>query len=189
MRKANKNDLSELIKTLCEAHKTARSYMDNNDKSTAIALLTDCQDAAIGMGESIEADQGEAAPTIAYLQEYCEALYRVAVAAEAGEDYVSGFEALDNALQQIESSIENDIKARKEVVFLPYKASMWDSLESVWKAAAADPECDAYVVPIPYYDKNPDGSFKKIHYEGGQYPPEVPVVWYEDLTSRHVSPM
>ena len=23
------------------------------------------------------------------------------------------------------------------------------------------PDCDAYVIPIPYYDKNPDGSFKE----------------------------
>ncbi len=57
---------------------------------------------------------------------------------------------------------------------------MWDSLESVWKAADEDPECDAYVIPIPYYDKNPDGSFREQHYEGGQYPEYVPVVWYED---------
>ena len=37
------------------------------------------------------------------------------------------------------------MKVRKEVVFLPYKASMWDSLESVWKAAEEDPDCVAYV--------------------------------------------
>ena len=180
MRKANKKDLLEMIKTLCEAQNTAQGYMEAGDGGTAIALLTDCQDAAIGMGENIEASEGENAPTISHLQAYCEALYQVAVAAQEGGDVASRFEALSEALQQVEASIEKDIKVRKEVVFLPYKASMWDSLESVWKAAAADPDCDAYVIPIPYYDKNPDGSFKKIHYEGGQYPPEVPVVWYED---------
>ncbi len=46
------------------------------------------------------------------------------------------------------------LKTEKEVkniiVFLPYKASMWDSLESVWRAAYEDKEhCEAYVVPIP----------------------------------------
>ena len=50
---------------------------------------------------------------------------------------------------------KGQIKVWMEAIFLPYKASMWDSLESVWKAADADPECDAYVIPIPYYDKNP----------------------------------
>ena len=63
-----------------------------------------------------------------------------------------------NLLKEIKNSILYDINdSKKEVVFLPYKASMWDSLESVWKAADEDPECDAYVIPIPYYDKNPDG--------------------------------
>ena len=55
-----------------------------------------------------------------------------------------------------------------------------DSLESVWKAAEEDEYCDAYVVPIPYYDKNPDGSFREIHYEGNQYPSYVPITSYED---------
>ena len=180
MRKHEKQQLLELINTLREAHKEAARYVENNENDTAIALLTECQNAAIEMGEKIEADQGEDAPTIACLQEYCEALYHVAVAVEEKGDYRACLKTLDLALQQTEQSIELEIKVRKEVVFLPYKASMWDSLESVWKAADADPDCDAYVVPIPYYDRNPDGSFKKIHYEGGQYPPEVPVVWYED---------
>ena len=70
MRKANKKDLLEMIKTLCEAHKTAQSYMEAGDTGTAIALLTDCQDAAIGMGENIEASEGENAPTIVCLQAF-----------------------------------------------------------------------------------------------------------------------
>lgn len=72
-------------------------------------------------------------------------------------------------------------------MFLPYKASMWDSLESVWKAADADPDCDAYVIPIPYYDKNPDGSVREMHYEGDEYPDYVPVMDYRayDLEKRH----
>jgi len=62
-----------------------------------------------------------------------------------------------------------------EVVFLPYKACMFDSLESIWAAADADPECRAYVIPIPYYDKNPDGSFGEMHCERDLYPDYVPV--------------
>ena len=81
---------------------------------------------------------------------------------------------------KIKSSIKNEIQTRLEVVFLPYKASMWDSLESVWKAADADPNCDAYVIPIPYYDKKPDGSFGEMHHEFSQYPSDIPLLWYED---------
>jgi hypothetical protein len=66
----------------------------------------------------------------------------------------------------IRNSINSDIPVKLETVFLPYKASMWDSLESVWRKADADPSCDAYVIPIPYFDRNPDGSAKEEHYEG-----------------------
>lgn len=64
---------------------------------------------------------------------------------------------------------------------------MWDSLESVWKEADADPDCDAYVIPIPYFDKNQDGSFCEEHYEGDQYPKDVPIIHYNeyDLEMRH----
>ena len=58
---------------------------------------------------------------------------------------------------------------------------MWDSLESIWKAAHEDPDCDDYVIPIPYYDKNPDGSFKQMHYEGDQYPDYVPITMYDEF--------
>ena len=49
--------------------------------------------------------------------------------------------------KQIRKLIDEQISGKKEIVFLPYKASMWDSMESVWKAAAEDDECEVYVVP------------------------------------------
>ncbi|MGN0345695.1 MAG: hypothetical protein ACI4DU_00245 [Lachnospiraceae bacterium] len=75
---------------------------------------------------------------------------------------------------------------KKEIVFFPYKASMWDSMESVWMAAAKDEKCDVYVVPIPYYDKNRDGTLGEMHYEGNLFPEYVPITDYKfyDVTSR-----
>lgn len=66
---------------------------------------------------------------------------------------------------------------KKVVVFIPYKASMWDCMESIWQAAAADPDCEAIVMPIPYYERNSeDYSLGKRHYEGDMLPPYVPIV-------------
>ena len=47
-------------------------------------------------------------------------------------------------------------------------------------AADKDPDCDAYVIPILYFDKNPDGSFKEEHYEGDEYPDYVPITRYDE---------
>jgi len=87
---------------------------------------------------------------------------------------------LNAYLDEMLKSVDTDLKVKKQVVFLPYKASMWDSLESVWKKADAAPDTDAYVIPIPYYEKNPDGSFAKMHYEADEFPKYVPIIHYDD---------
>lgn len=178
MRKAAKQFLLELIKTLYEAHGVIRKHLHSGAYENARNLLEACQNTAIKLGNSIEASEGEDFISVRYLETYCEALYRVyAKAAEIPSG--KAFFLLQKELKRAEKSVKGDIKVRLEIVFLPYKASMWDSLESVWKAADEDPACDAYVVPIPYYDRNPDGSLGTLHYEGQDFPPYVPVVQYE----------
>lgn len=78
-------------------------------------------------------------------------------------------------------------KEKKTIVFLPYKASMWDSLESIWQAAKEDDRCACYVVPIPYYNKDAHGRLVTYHYEGTQFPEYVPITDYRDfdLASRN----
>lgn len=83
---------------------------------------------------------------------------------------------------------EKDIK--KEIVFLPYKASMWDSLESVWKAAYEDKEhCNTYVIPIAYADRKPDGTPALWHCERDEYPDYVPVLDWHDYTWERLKKM
>ena len=92
-----------------------------------------------------------------------------------------------NTYQFNNKPVNKQNKRKKEVVFLPYKASMWDSLELVWKKAEKDKNTNAVVIPIPYYDKNPDGSFGELHYEADKFPPDVPIVRYDeyDFATKH----
>lgn len=63
-----------------------------------------------------------------------------------------------------------------KVVFMPYKASMWDSLESIWMAADKDEHCEALVVPITYYELDNDQKpIKKVN-ERNRFPEYVNVV-------------
>jgi len=73
-----------------------------------------------------------------------------------------------------------------EVVFLPYIAAMWDSMESVWRAADADPNVKALVVPVPYHEVSQRGKLSKLRYEGDFMPSDIPVVDYKsyDFTER-----
>ena len=67
------------------------------------------------------------------------------------------------------------MKKKFKIVFLPFKASMWDSLESIYLAARNDKDCEPCVVPIPYYEKHRDKSFGRLCYEGGDYPQNIPI--------------
>lgn len=171
MRKAQKAQILEMLKTLREAHQIINSCLDRKELGKACALLADCQQSAIRVGELIEENEGEHCPAIWALEDYCETVYQVG---ESGSR--QSYKRLDTALRHAETSIRNDVLVRLECAFFPYKSSMWDSMESVWRAAIADPDCDAYVVPVPYYDINMDGSLGQMRYEGGLYPAYVPVV-------------
>lgn len=179
MRKAQKQGVLDIINTIYEAHDFVKKYVDNKDVANAQAMMAECQNTAIELGKIIEKSEGEDFHTIRLIEEYCELLYNVAQEIEPIFDANKIEKIINKKLIEIENSVKDDIKGKIEVVFMPYKASMWDSLESVWKAADEDENCDAYVVPIPYYDRNADGSFGQFHYEGHEFPKNVPIVSYE----------
>lgn len=181
MRKAQKKMALEFVQTLYQAHDQIRSMIDGKDMDHAMDLLEQCQEGAIQLGGLIEQEEGEGFVTVGLLEDYCESIYQFHenIGVNGNENSIKMYKMLHRQLIQVENSIKSDIKQKIEAVFLPYNASMWDSLESVWKAADEDEDCDAYVIPIPYYDKSPDGSFKEEHWEGSQYPDYVPITRYD----------
>lgn len=181
MRKAQKQQAEEILRLLARVHEGIKHSIETNKTDSALDMLAQCQESAINLGEMIEETEGNGTKTVSCLEEYCERVYQIYVLLGQGDTINShkAFKTLKKALVLVENSLSQDIKVRTEAVFLPYKASMWDSLESVWKAADEDPQWDAYVIPIPYYDKNPDGSFREMHDERDQYPAYVPITSYE----------
>ena len=95
---------------------------------------------------------------------------------------------MDHTINQVEKSANEDIAIQRVMVFLPYKASMWDSLESVWMAADEDDTCEAYVIPIPYFDRDPDGNFVREHYEAELFPDYVPITKYDEFDFGTIHP-
>lgn len=181
MRKAQKRQIEETIRQMEEAHGEMKRCIEKGIAAQAKELLAECQNAAVAIGTLIENMEGEGHSAVTVLEEYCELVYQIHEHLSSGSSINANkiYKSLRQKLIKASNSIRNNIKIRREAVFLPYKASMWDSMESIWKAADADPDCDAYVIPIPYLDKSPDGSFKKEHYEGEQYPDYVPITRYD----------
>lgn len=91
--------------------------------------------------------------------------------------------ALDVFFQQIQEENET-----YRVLFLPYKYSMWDSFESIFEAAKEDENCEAYVMPIPYYDKDQEGNLTEMHDESESYPDDVGIISWQDNQVDEIDP-
>lgn len=180
MSRAVRRQLMETFETLQQANQLLEELLINGGTEETVGMLTDCQSCAIAIGTQIEKIYGADLRAIHVLEVYCEQIYQLTQVLGDAEECRKIYLQSEAELQKINTLMEEEIPDRLEVVFLPYKVSMWDSMESVWMAAKEDPSCDAYVIPIPYYDKNPDGSFKAEHYEGDKYPSDIPVVHYND---------
>ena len=187
MRKKQKQDILELLKTLHAAQEETKNLIEKERIPEARDMLVECQQAAVSIGSYIEQIEGEGHQAVICLEEYCETVYN-AYEELGRDDYSAGriFRSLHKQLIQAESVIRNEIPVKKEAVFFPYKASMWESLESVYLKLKADPEYDTYCVPIPYYDLNPDHSFGAMHYEGDLYPKNIEITdWqFYDFENR-----
>lgn len=182
MRKMQRQQADEFLDLLGQAHDELKDMLEKKEWEQAKSLLADCQEGAIGLGTLIESTEGKGGETVSLIEEYCEKLYQFYE--ELSRGFVADGEkvrrTLNHCLTRVENSVKHDIPVKREIVFLPYKASMWDSMESVWRAMTEDETCDVYVIPIPYYDKNQDGSLGTMHYEGDQYPEDVPVTDYRE---------
>lgn len=207
MRKAQKQEILEIAKSLGLAHeeikeelnRCKRLHFENAQKIQN--MLGECQEFAISLGENIEKSEGGGHAAVAAIESYCEMLYNVheEVGTKAHEtsDNTDGevgisengiYKMLKKQLIEIENRIKNDIVAREEIVFLPYKASMWDSMESVWMAARDDEHNDTYVIPVPYYERNRDQSLGNMHYEGDEYPDYVPITDWQSYAIEERRP-
>lgn len=174
-----KEQIKEFVGLLDEAHDEVYKAVRNQEYVLAMKILESCQEGAIQIGTLME-QIGKGPVTVGILEEYCELVYQLheMLAQDEIVPEEEVYEALKNIFLRIEDSAKNEVIKRKEIVFIPYKASHWGSLESIWKAAIEDDDTDVYVIPIPYFERNTNGSIKEIHYEGDQFPEYVDIVDY-----------
>ena len=180
MRNAIKEQLQKIIISLTELH--IEIY-----KQKVICIqqnLQDYQQAAIIIGETIEQQASEETEAVFLLEKYCEELYYL-----SQEEIVSwkAIDRLNSLLIEVNNRIEK-IQTTYQVVFFPYKAEMWDSMESIWLACKEDKRCEAVVVPIPYYRYDADKKETIPFYDGDKFPEYVPIVSYLEYSLQNEMP-
>ncbi|MDD6178847.1 MAG: CDP-glycerol glycerophosphotransferase family protein [Clostridium sp.] len=148
--------------------------------------LADLQEAAVIIGNNIEREKNSG-DIITILEEYCEEIYVCSIKQGSSERRICLY-SMKNIIETIENKIITEIQTDKiKIVFMPYKADMWTSLESIWHAAECDENYEVKVVPIPYYDIS---DMKNIHmkYDGDRFPSNVKITSYKEYVMEEEHP-
>lgn len=169
--------VKQYLKTLVQMHSAIRLYLRDGQRERLVVELTNCQEYMIQIDEIVEHSEGENLSFIHDMELYCENVYLLSQNDNDNDQGNQYWKQMTESFAAVLDGIET-VQVKKEIVFFPYKASMWDSLESIWMAAEHDPECMVSVVPIPYYERNESGQFVAEKYEINQFPPYVPVIDY-----------
>lgn len=176
-----KADLDNYSVMLKEIIKLCQKVKNIQEDDLILQILIKCQETVITIGESLEdiinkVDRQaiENLHIIKRLEEFCELDYEFSNSKEQV--------LVDKMIECIKSVLKDirTIPRTYRVAFLPYKAAMWDSLESIWREFAASDECETSVVPIPYFEANRKTNQWDTCYEGDKYPDYVPLVNFQD---------
>lgn len=172
MRVLIKEQLYEMLDMMHEAMKYERTSAET------IRVLTDCQNAAIEMGGVIEQDVSAEHEVIKYLEEYVEDIYQAVRVIEDNEKYNWFISEGERCLFAVRDQIKERIDNTLLILFIPYKASMWDCFDSIYRAIEQEGIHQTLVMPIPYNSFNAKQQVIKMNYEGNKFPSNIRVIDY-----------
>lgn len=154
------------------------------DTAMAKQLLEISQNCAIRIGTALEQTARATSDAIGCLEEYCESAWKTheALASSSPEDSAAIMDFLTLPLSRLSNSIKT------EIVFLPWKASHWGTMEPYWKKFSQDPNCITYVIPLPWYYRDFDRSFGDLKCERELFPDYVPITDFNSYNFKNRLP-
>lgn len=174
MRKIVQKQIMDMIPAIWDGVQ----YIQTVEPNRATPVLADCLLAMETLHESLRSGLSE--QRFLYYKQYYEQVLLAMKQLNKEGPIENKISAIYNGLDKMLTDITNEVEVKWEILFLPYKASMWDSLESIWLAAKDDERCQAYVMPIPYCDRKPDGQVAEWHCEAELFPEYVPITNFKE---------
>lgn len=187
-----KSEQKKLIDLLDVVRRGMRSITDEAlAADTVLSIMDECQSALETLKKVICASAAEGRRET-YKNIFDSALDGVHIIrkllAERKPELTEHFEKFFCDIEQLKGELRSGREIQYIVLFLPYKASMWDSMESVWREAKKDTRCITYVAPIPYFERNADRTLGNMHYEGSLMPDYVETVDCTRLNMQELEP-
>ena len=172
-----KNKIINLLKTMIDL---VESFSQNSNRREL------CVDGYKGISAVREAIEGELDDAAIFSN--LQIVYDVFVLLEKQEIEVSSelLLKLETLLEIVIDQLDTAIPVKLNIVFMPYKVTMWDSLASIYESAMKDESCVVKVVPIPYYKLTADKAIPT--YEGNLFPKDISVTSYEEYDLEKEEP-
>lgn len=183
MRKYHKKLVLEMLESLTEANKMIREYFKKEQQENIVNILADSQGVIAQIAQFLSGDGQVEELIFLELDKYNQLLFLVST--EINAEHIK---SLGTALTKLKKIMRVNLVAQQiELLFLPYNATMSDSLESVWRAAEKDPNCNVYIMPISYYEKDGKGNLTTEHNHSAFYQEETRIVSRDqyDFQRRH----
>lgn len=187
----DKVDLGEEnLLILDKIHLNLAKLLLMQERQTAIELLVKCQEHVLSIGDKIECEVADCEEIIASLEQYCEWIFQIYQVLQSGEevDPEAVIRILQEQLQLIREEFAKEYKKKKRIVFIVEKASRWNSIKSIWKAAKEDKNATVSVIAVPYYYKSINGTILEECYEGDLFSEEVEVIDYRAINLEQYHP-
>lgn len=186
---------AEMKEYLADSVEIIHEILLNKDSGLSyediITYLSELQNNIVSFGTLTESIKGEDCNTVKLLEQYLEVIYKVAKYLQKFDESINYEESAENKYAEcdeevkdtfasISEAIDSEIVNRRSVLFLPVKAKHFSSMRMAYEMEAAAPDTDVYVMPLPYYYKEYDGSFKdEMHIDTQEFiKANIPVTDY-----------
>ena len=177
---------AEMKEYLADSVEIIHEILLNKDSGLSyediITYLSELQNNIVSFGTLTESIKGEDCNTVKLLEQYLEVIYKVAKYVQKFDEnkYAECDEEVKDKFASISEAIDSEIVNRRSVLFLPVKAKHFSSMRMSYEMETATPDTDVYVMPLPYYYKEYDGSFKdEMHIDTEEFiKANIPVTDY-----------
>ena len=88
-------------------------------------------------------------------------------------------------LEEVKTIVLHINPRKLKMTFMPYKYSMWDSLESIYIAAQECNNISVDLIPVPYWSKDSENNLDKFFNESEYFEEKYPILNYDVLAGDY----
>lgn len=98
------------------------------------------------------------------------------------------FIAQENTIRNFRKLASIDPEKKKTVLFMPFKAKYWKTMQSLWEKYSQNEDIDVLVMPMHYYYRNINGTVEQ-YVEEDEYPKELHIVSLDEYNFEKDRPV